>query len=81
MAHLLDTAAVAELLWDGFLARSTQSTLDEIAGGPGRGRRLFAPFSSPDVGGVEDCTGEVEQAGVVQAVQDLFVQPAPDTSS
>ncbi|MBT2415492.1 CRISPR-associated helicase Cas3' [Streptomyces sp. ISL-12] len=42
LAHLLDTAAVAELLWDGFLARSTRSVLDDIAGGPGRGRRLFA---------------------------------------
>ncbi|MFH8738015.1 CRISPR-associated helicase Cas3' [Streptomyces sp. NPDC017964] len=50
MAHLLDTAAVAELLWDGFLALSTQSTLDEIAGGPGRGRRLFAWLC-----GVHDC--------------------------
>ncbi|MGW6403954.1 CRISPR-associated helicase Cas3' [Streptomyces sp. NPDC055134] len=50
MAHLLDTAAVAELLWDGFLARSTQSALDEIAGGPGRGRRLFAWLC-----GVHDC--------------------------
>ncbi|MFE2309535.1 CRISPR-associated helicase Cas3' [Streptomyces sp. NPDC059411] len=50
MAHLLDTAAVAELLWDGFLARSTRSTLDEVAGGPGRGRRLFAWLC-----GVHDC--------------------------
>jgi hypothetical protein len=41
----------------------------------------FAPFFNPDVGGVEDCTGEVKQAGVVQAAQDLFVQPAPDTGS
>ncbi|MFE5010048.1 CRISPR-associated helicase Cas3' [Streptomyces sp. NPDC056696] len=50
MAHLLDTAAVAELLWDGFLARSIQAALDEIAGGPGRGRRLFAWLC-----GVHDC--------------------------
>ncbi|MEU0650276.1 CRISPR-associated helicase Cas3' [Streptomyces umbrinus] len=41
LAHLLDTAAVAELLWDGFLARATRSALDGVAGGPGRGRRLF----------------------------------------
>jgi hypothetical protein len=33
------------------------------------------------MGGVEDGAGEVEQAGVVQAVQDLFVQSAPDTGS
>ncbi|MFI9624613.1 CRISPR-associated helicase Cas3' [Streptomyces sp. NPDC052042] len=50
MAHLLDTAAVAELLWDSFLARSTRSVLDEIAGGPGRGRRFFAWLC-----GVHDC--------------------------
>ncbi|WP_435804383.1 CRISPR-associated helicase Cas3' [Streptomyces hirsutus] len=50
MAHLLDTAAVAELLWDGFLARSTRSALDEVAGGPGQGRRLFAWLC-----GVHDC--------------------------
>ncbi|WP_405684948.1 CRISPR-associated helicase Cas3' [Streptomyces sp. NBC_01387] len=50
MAHLLDTAAVAELLWDGFLARSTRSALDEMAGGPGQGRRLFAWLC-----GVHDC--------------------------
>ncbi|MFF2923475.1 CRISPR-associated helicase Cas3' [Streptomyces celluloflavus] len=50
MAHLLDTAAVAELLWDGFLARSTRSALDEVASGPGRGRRLFAWLC-----GVHDC--------------------------
>ncbi|MER7195455.1 CRISPR-associated helicase Cas3' [Streptomyces flaveolus] len=50
LAHLLDTAAVAELLWDGFLARSTRSALDVVAGGPGRGRRLFVWLC-----GVHDC--------------------------
>ncbi|MFI6372388.1 CRISPR-associated helicase Cas3' [Streptomyces sp. NPDC050546] len=50
LAHLLDTAAVAELLWDGFLARATRSALDEVAGEPGRGRRLFAWLC-----GVHDC--------------------------
>ncbi|MEU1128314.1 CRISPR-associated helicase Cas3' [Streptomyces sp. NPDC005900] len=50
MAHLLDTAAVAELLWDGFLAHSTRAALDEVAGGPGRGRRLFVWLC-----GVHDC--------------------------
>ncbi|MFF3087628.1 CRISPR-associated helicase Cas3' [Streptomyces nojiriensis] len=50
MAHLLDTAAVAELLWDGFLARSTRSALDAVAGGPGRGRELFVWLC-----GVHDC--------------------------
>ncbi|MDK0519336.1 CRISPR-associated helicase Cas3' [Streptomyces sp. ML-6] len=50
MAHLLDTAAVAELLWDDFLAPSTRSALDEVAGGPGSGRRLFVWIC-----GVHDC--------------------------
>ncbi|MFB6807924.1 CRISPR-associated helicase Cas3' [Streptomyces sp. NPDC056387] len=42
MGHLLDTAAVGELLWDGLLAPSTRSAVDVVAGGPGRGRGLFA---------------------------------------
>ncbi|MFC8696805.1 CRISPR-associated helicase Cas3' [Streptomyces parvus] len=50
MAHLLDTAAVAELLWDGLLAGSTRSALEEIAGGPGLGRRMFAWLC-----GLHDC--------------------------
>jgi hypothetical protein len=29
------------------------------------------------MGGVEDGSGQVEQAGVVEVVQDLLVQPAP----
>ena len=31
------------------------------------------------MGGVEDRSGEVKQAGVVEAVQDRLVQPAPHT--
>ncbi|MFD7559613.1 CRISPR-associated helicase Cas3' [Streptomyces sp. NPDC059835] len=50
MGHLLDTASVAELLWDGLLAPSTRSALDVVAGGPGRGRGLFAWLC-----GVHDC--------------------------
>jgi len=42
--------------------------------------REFAPFS-PHVRGVEHGPGQVEQADVVQAVQDLLVQPPPDTGS
>ncbi|MFD7896309.1 CRISPR-associated helicase Cas3' [Streptomyces sp. NPDC059743] len=50
LSHLLDTAAVAECMWDGFLAPSTRGMLDEIAGGAGKGRRLFAWLC-----GVHDC--------------------------
>ncbi len=42
LSHLLDTAAVAERLWDGFLAPSTRLVVDDIAGGPGKGRRFFS---------------------------------------
>jgi CRISPR-associated endonuclease/helicase Cas3 len=39
--HLLDTAAVAELVWDHYLAPSVWRALDGVAGGSG-GRQLFA---------------------------------------
>ncbi|MFF7967057.1 CRISPR-associated endonuclease Cas3'' [Streptomyces sp. NPDC007903] len=48
LAHLLDTAAVAEILWDEFLAESVRSALDAVAGGSGR--RLFVWLC-----GVHDC--------------------------
>ena len=41
LQHLLDTAAVAELVWDHYLAPSVRQTLDLVAGGAG-GRRFFA---------------------------------------
>lgn len=41
ISHLLDTAAVAEQIWDHYLAPGTRAWLDEIAGGAGRGRRFF----------------------------------------
>lgn len=37
--HLLDTAAVAELIWDRFMAPTTKQSIDVCAGG--RGRDLF----------------------------------------
>ncbi|MFC0863418.1 CRISPR-associated helicase Cas3' [Sphaerimonospora cavernae] len=50
MCHLLDTAAVAEQIWDRYLAPSTRTLLEEVAGGPGRGRRFFAWLC-----GIHDC--------------------------
>lgn len=42
LSHLLDTAAVAELIWDRYLAPSLRRALDGVAGGgEGSGRRLF----------------------------------------
>ncbi|WP_238428261.1 CRISPR-associated helicase Cas3' [Frankia nepalensis] len=40
LGHLLDTAAVGELIWDRFLAPVVKGHLDEVSGG--RGRSLFA---------------------------------------
>jgi CRISPR-associated endonuclease/helicase Cas3 len=42
LAHMFDTAAVAECMWDWFLSPATRRVLDEIAGGPGRGKPFFA---------------------------------------
>ncbi|MFE5595473.1 CRISPR-associated helicase Cas3' [Streptomyces sp. NPDC056549] len=39
LSHLLDTAAVAELMWDRYLAPRTKGVLEEVSGG--RGRMLF----------------------------------------
>ncbi|MEU2687193.1 CRISPR-associated helicase Cas3' [Streptomyces hygroscopicus] len=50
LSHLLDTAAVAECMWDGFLAPSVKGVLDDVAGGEGRGRGFFAWLC-----GVHDC--------------------------
>ncbi|MFJ2649465.1 CRISPR-associated helicase Cas3' [Streptomyces sp. NPDC087420] len=50
LSHLLDTAAVAERLWDGFVSPSTRRMLDAIAGGAGRGRFLFMWLC-----GIHDC--------------------------
>ncbi|MFH8894401.1 HD domain-containing protein [Streptomyces sp. NPDC054904] len=50
ISHMLDTAAVAERVWDTSLAASLKQALDEVAGGRGRGRRLFAWLC-----GIHDC--------------------------
>ncbi|MFF7638017.1 CRISPR-associated helicase Cas3' [Kitasatospora sp. NPDC008050] len=50
LSHMLDTAAVAELVWERYLAPVTRWRLDELAGEPGQGRRFFAWLC-----GVHDC--------------------------
>ncbi|WP_329492942.1 CRISPR-associated helicase Cas3' [Kitasatospora herbaricolor] len=50
LSHMLDTAAVAELAWDSYLPPVTRWRLDDFAGGPGKGRRLFAWLC-----GIHDC--------------------------
>ncbi|MER7771311.1 CRISPR-associated helicase Cas3' [Kitasatospora sp. NPDC096140] len=42
LSHMLDTAAVAEVVWDRYLPPVTRRRLDAVAGGRGKGRRLFA---------------------------------------
>ncbi|MFF0389984.1 CRISPR-associated helicase Cas3' [Kitasatospora sp. NPDC004615] len=42
LSHMLDTAAVAEVVWDCYLPPVTRRQVDLLAGGPGKGRRLFA---------------------------------------
>ncbi|WP_328397855.1 CRISPR-associated helicase Cas3' [Nocardia sp. NBC_00416] len=41
LSHLLDTAAVAELIWDRYLAESVRHQVSLVAGGVDAGRRLF----------------------------------------
>ncbi|WP_283133409.1 CRISPR-associated helicase Cas3' [Rhizohabitans arisaemae] len=48
LSHMLDTAAVAERIWDDYLAPATRNLLDEISGG--QGRRFFAWLC-----GIHDC--------------------------
>ncbi|MFF8646469.1 CRISPR-associated helicase Cas3' [Streptomyces sp. NPDC015345] len=49
IAHMLDTAAVAELIWDGYLAPHTRRQIDTVAP-DGDGRRFFAWLC-----GIHDC--------------------------
>ncbi|MEW2528362.1 CRISPR-associated helicase Cas3' [Streptomyces sp. NPDC047071] len=41
LSHMLDTAAVAERIWEDYLAHATRGMLDRMAGGPDRGRELL----------------------------------------
>ncbi|GHH66126.1 CRISPR-associated helicase/endonuclease Cas3 [Streptosporangium violaceochromogenes] len=48
LSHLLDTAAVAEQIWDHYLAPSAKQALDDVSGG--RGRLFFSWLC-----GIHDC--------------------------
>ncbi|GAA4838753.1 CRISPR-associated helicase/endonuclease Cas3 [Kitasatospora terrestris] len=50
LSHMLDTAAVAEAMWDRYLPQAMRWRLDAVAGDPGKGRRLFAWLC-----GIHDC--------------------------
>ncbi|MFE5326224.1 CRISPR-associated helicase Cas3' [Embleya sp. NPDC056575] len=69
LSHLLDTAAVAELIWDRFLAPSTRRSLDELAGGSDLGKRLFCWLCGVhDVGKATPPFQQMDRQGA-QAVQ------------
>lgn len=61
LSHLLDTAAVAGLMWDGYLSPSLRDALDQLAGGDGRRFFMWAC-------GIHDC-GKATPA--FQAVDDV----------
>ncbi|MFF3114785.1 HD domain-containing protein [Kitasatospora sp. NPDC057904] len=42
LSHMLDTAAVAEIVWDRYLPPVTRLGPDALVGGQGKGRCLFA---------------------------------------
>lgn len=79
LEHLLDTAAVAECMWDGFLAPSTRRLVDELAGGAGRGRRFFAWLCGiHDIGKATPAFQRMwpEGAAAVRAAGLLWSEPA-----
>ncbi|MER6408878.1 CRISPR-associated helicase Cas3' [Streptomyces viridosporus] len=62
LGHLLDTAAVAGLMWDQYLSRAFRQRLDEISGG--RGRLWFMW-----VCGIHDCGKACPAFQAVDAVE------------
>ncbi|MFF2779443.1 CRISPR-associated helicase Cas3' [Streptomyces sp. NPDC058052] len=65
LGHLLDTAAVAELMWDRFLAPRTKRLLEVVSGG--RGRMLFVWLCAVhDVGKATPAFQEFDAAGAAR---------------
>ena len=62
LGHLLDTAAVAGLMWDGYLSRSFRERLDAIAEGNGRTWLMW-------VCGIHDCGKACPAFQAVDAVE------------
>ncbi|MEU5242663.1 CRISPR-associated helicase Cas3' [Streptomyces asoensis] len=62
VGHLLDTAAVAGLLWDRFLAQSFRRRMDEVSGGCGRAWLMW-------VCGIHDCGKACPAFQAVDAVE------------
>ncbi|WNV85004.1 CRISPR-associated helicase Cas3' [Umezawaea sp. Da 62-37] len=69
MSHLFDTAAVAEAIWDHFLAPATKDLVGRISGG--RGREFFAWIC-----GIHDCGKATPAFQVIDAVEARRVRTA-----
>lgn len=68
IAHLLDSAAVAELIWDRYLAPTIRSQLDTCTSG--RGRQLFLLLCGLHDVGKATPAFQVKDATLAQRVQD-----------
>lgn len=62
LGHLLDTAAVAGVLWDQYVSRSLRERLEEISGGRGRAWLMW-------VCGIHDCGKACPAFQAVDAVE------------
>ncbi|MFE6054747.1 CRISPR-associated helicase Cas3' [Kitasatospora sp. NPDC056446] len=71
LSHMLDTAAVAEVVWDRYLPQVTRWRLDALAGGAGQGRRLFAWLC-----GIHDCGKATPVFQQLDAVGEAAVRQA-----
>ena len=68
LQHLLDTAAVAECLWDHYLSDGLRRSLDRIAGGTGGGRQLLAFLCGVHDLGKATPAFQAQQPDLAQAV-------------
>jgi CRISPR-associated endonuclease/helicase Cas3 len=67
VAHLLDTAAVAEVMWSGFLAPSVRSAWDDAT--DGRGREVFTVLCGLHDVGKASPAFQVKAPALAAAVQ------------
>ncbi|MGI5204723.1 CRISPR-associated helicase Cas3' [Spirillospora sp. CA-108201] len=68
LQHLLDTAAVAELIWDHYLSPSIRQALDGLAD-DGKGRQLFAWMCGiHDIGKATPAFQQMDAAGAARVL-------------
>ena len=75
IAHLLDTAAVTELIWDRYLAPGVRRRIDACT--TGRGRSLFVLLCGLHDVGKATPAFQVKDAGLKQRVQDAGLTWSP----